>query len=130
MKLVLQNAELKIQDIENLSFLEIVKLQGELQAKPPLYTVIREDLQKLQDNYVTRKRAEIKAVVREDMLKRRLLNNSQDNLEYDSVVSSDNAVSTRVRVSSMETGVDNSVISLKFNTVVDDVGSINTGILR
>ena len=33
MKLALQKAEIRIKDIENLSFPEIVKLQGELQAK-------------------------------------------------------------------------------------------------
>ena len=35
MQLVLQKAEIKIKDIESMSFLDVVKLQGELQAIPP-----------------------------------------------------------------------------------------------
>ena len=107
MNLVLQKAELKIEDIKNLSFLEIVKLQGELEAKPPPYAVIREALQELQDNYVIRKRAELEAVVREELLKKISLKDSQKKLKDDSVVSSYNAMSTRVRVTSMETWVEN-----------------------
>ena len=73
MQLVLQEAEIKIKDIENIPCLDVGKLQGELQAKPPSYTVVKKALHKLQDIYVKRKREDIKAVVREALLKRTVL---------------------------------------------------------
>ena len=86
-----------------MSFLEIGKLQVELQVKPPPYTVVKESLHKLQDNYVKQKRAEIEAVVREALLKRVILKDAQEAPNDDNVVSTDKAMPTRAMVPIMET---------------------------
>ena len=69
MQIVLHTAESKIKDITKMSFSDIVRIQGDLQANPPSYTLVEEALKNLQYNYVKQKRAEIEAAVREALLR-------------------------------------------------------------
>ena len=102
-----------------MSFSDIVRIQGDLQANPPSYTLVEEALKNLQYNYVKQKRAEIEAAVREALLRWTVSKDSQEDKIDESGVTFDEIVVIKtispimveLVVSTMEAVVEDLVVS-------------------